>query len=74
MSADRAHQIVAKLDQLTQELKDLADYEGKARISDIRTDMGFEKGGYVGRKTLDNLLENECFNGEDDNEEEEADD
>lgn len=72
MSKQRAEQIIRKLYDLTQELKDLANNPGAANaISELRTHMGFEKGGWVGTATLEDWTENGSFDAHDDDEEEE---
>jgi hypothetical protein len=72
----RAEQIIGLLDSLSLELKDLVNTEehprAAARIEDLRTHMGFEKGGYVGfgNDTLDTLLEDGAFDEVDEDDEE----
>lgn len=53
----RVSQIIGQLDELTGELKELADSPSvKQRIKEIRIEMGFEQGGYLGHPTLDDLF------------------
>lgn len=61
MSRQRAEEIIAQIEELTRELKDLGDDRAKERVSDLRTHMGFEKGGYVGQLSFDELLEGNHF-------------
>ena len=71
---NRAEQIIGLLDSLSLELKDLVtdhNRSAKSRIEDIRTEMGFEKGGYVGHKTLETLMEEGAFEEMDEEEEDE---
>lgn len=71
---NRAEQIIAELDRLTQELKDLAGEKyspAYRQVEHIRTSMGFEKGGYIGETSLSEMAEDGMFDLDRDEEEEE---
>ena len=67
----RANQIICELDQLSQELKDLANNpRAKEAVEHLRITLGLEKGGYVGQANLSELIDE----GEFEEQEEEEDD
>lgn len=67
----RANEIVMLLDQLTDELRQFATTpRAKEHCTDLRTYLGFEKGGYVGQSNVCELLDD----GEFEEQEEEDDD
>lgn len=68
----RAAQIIAELDNLTQELSFLSTSQRSANVvTHIRTTMGFEKGGYVGETSLSDLEEGGEFTDQDEDEDDE---
>lgn len=70
----RAERIIAKLDELMAELVDLAqDDRAKDTINDLRTHAGFIRGGWVGYKTLSDLLDGGSFPDPDSEEDEDED-
>lgn len=65
MSKSQAERLIEQLDQISFELMSIATTDGaKRRVKDVRTEMGFESGGYVGHTTLDELLEKGGFDEE----------
>ena len=69
----RATQIISQLDELTQELKDLASFPGaREAVEHLRITMGFEKGGYVGQSNISELADDGGFDEADDEDEDEV--